>query len=279
MSRRSCVNSSDKFCYICGKYTFEKQRLNITDFVKTAYSKYFGREIESRDKTWVPHKVCQSCTRFSSLWDTGKIKHLPFSVPMIWREPSSHDVCYFCCCKISGFNSKNKKAIVYPDVSSVSKPVPFLPKDILPVTPRVEEENFTEEELPDYENNDINLEDDDGNPKLLNQSSLNDLVRELDLPKDKAELLGSRLAERNFLKPEVTFCWYRNREEKFSKFFSDKDSMSYCNNVQGLIEKFGIQYDVLLPSLHLKLGFMKQYVKALKKDGECFLYLKKSFRL
>ncbi|KYN14472.1 hypothetical protein ALC57_13323 [Trachymyrmex cornetzi] len=227
MSRRSCVNSPDKFCYICGQYTCEKQRLNINDFVTTAYFNYFGRKIENQDKNWVPHKVCQSCAQFLRLWDTGKIKNLPFNV------------------------------------SSASKPVPVSPTDILPVPPRFDNENSREEELHDNDNNEVdNFEDDDGSPKLLtiSQSSLNDLVRELDLPKDKAELLGSRLKERNLLQPDVTFCWYRNREEKFIEFFTDKDSMSYCNNVQGLIEQFGIKY-----------------VKALDKEGECFLYLKKKF--
>lgn len=30
---------------------------------------------------------------------------------------------------------------------------------------------------------------------------------------------------------------------------------------------------ILLPPLHIKLGLMKQFVKALKKDGSCFQYL------
>lgn len=34
---------------------------------------------------------------------------------------------------------------------------------------------------------------------------------------------------------------------------------------------------VLLPPLHTKLGLMKQYVKALDKDSECFQYLGRKF--
>ena len=34
-------------------------------------------------------------------------------------------------------------------------------------------------------------------PQLCTQAELNDLVRELDLPKSSAELLGSRLKEKN----------------------------------------------------------------------------------
>ena len=34
---------------------------------------------------------------------------------------------------------------------------------------------------------------------------------------------------------------------------------------------------IILPPLHIKLGLMKQYVKALNKDGECFEYISKNF--
>lgn len=34
---------------------------------------------------------------------------------------------------------------------------------------------------------------------------------------------------------------------------------------------------ILLPPLHIKLGLMKQFVKALPKDGECFKYLCEKF--
>ena len=34
---------------------------------------------------------------------------------------------------------------------------------------------------------------------------------------------------------------------------------------------------IILPPLHIKLGLMKQYVKALNKDGECFEYILKKF--
>jgi len=34
---------------------------------------------------------------------------------------------------------------------------------------------------------------------------------------------------------------------------------------------------VLLPPLHIKLGLMKQFVKALNKEGECFEYLEMKF--
>ena len=34
---------------------------------------------------------------------------------------------------------------------------------------------------------------------------------------------------------------------------------------------------ILLPPLHIKLGIMKQFTKALDKEGQCFMYLRKQF--
>jgi hypothetical protein len=41
-------------------------------------------------------------------------------------------------------------------------------------------------------------------PQLFTQSELNDVIRDLGLPKEKAELLGSRLKEKNLLAAETS---------------------------------------------------------------------------
>ena len=53
-TRRCCKMKPDSFCYICGKYTFDKQKKNITDFVKKAYLAYFGVRLGDQDKLWAP---------------------------------------------------------------------------------------------------------------------------------------------------------------------------------------------------------------------------------
>jgi hypothetical protein len=45
------------------------------------------------------------------------------------------------------------------------------------------------------------------------QSELNDLIRELQLTREKSELVGSRLSEKNMLAFGVKFAWYRNHEK------------------------------------------------------------------
>ena len=56
-----CKNHPDYFCYICGNFTLPHQRKNINEFVKKAYLTYFGIKIGNQDKTWLPHKVCNTC--------------------------------------------------------------------------------------------------------------------------------------------------------------------------------------------------------------------------
>jgi hypothetical protein len=50
----------------------------------------------------------------------------------------------------------------------------------------------------------------------ITQEELNDLVRDLDLPKSKAELLSSRLQQWNLLKENVRISVYRKRYEDLS---------------------------------------------------------------
>ena len=56
-------------------------------------------------------------------------------------------------------------------------------------------------------------------PVYINQSMLNNLVRDLALPKYKAEILGSRLNQWNLLKQETKISEFRHRNEKLSSFF------------------------------------------------------------
>ena len=56
-------------------------------------------------------------------------------------------------------------------------------------------------------------------PHLINESKLNDLVRDLDLPKVKAELLASRLKQWNLLESGVKVCSFCTRQQSLAQFF------------------------------------------------------------
>ena len=75
---RKCKNKGDAFCYICGVYTFSRQRRNISLFVKRAYKAYFQVPLGDQDKKWAPHIVCHNCEEMLRDWTKGKRKGLRF---------------------------------------------------------------------------------------------------------------------------------------------------------------------------------------------------------
>lgn len=250
MSTRKCVNNPNVFCYICGKYTVLKQRTDITTFVKNAYYAYFKVKLGDQDKKWAPKKVCRYCVERLRLWTKGKKTCMPFAIPMVWREPKDHFLdCYFCLTNVQGCNSRNKDQIVYPNIPSAIRPVPHGEDLPVPLPPTVLE-NISD--VDDESECDANTENNtdpeyqpehDCIPERFSQSELNDLVRDLNLPKESAELLGSRLKSKNLLEPGTHYSWYRHREEELVPLFSHTDSLVYCNNINQLMHFYGIEHD------------------------------------
>ena len=78
--------------------------------------------------------------------------------------------------------------------------------------------------------------------QLFDQKGLNDLIRDLNLSQNEAEILGSRLKERNFLKKDVKISFYRNREKDLTTYFSSQDTLIYCNDVYGLMRAIGHEH-------------------------------------
>jgi hypothetical protein len=245
---RQCIHSPDLFCYICGEFTPKDQRLPVSKFVKQTYNAYFGCRLGDQDKTWAPHTACKPCVEHLRKWSKGESKCLPFGVPMVWREPTNHfSDCYFCMVNVKGFNKKNKHQIEYPCPPSVTRPVPH--SDDIPIPNRPT--SFSDSEITSDSNSSVDddihdaefIAEDNTAPLLMSQEDLDDLVRDLDLPKESSELLGSRLRERNFLSAGVTYSWYRNREKEFVQFFTLTDDLVFSHNIPGLVAQMGHVYD------------------------------------
>lgn len=240
MSSRKCKNSPDIFCYVCGDLTTSKQQRNITEFIKKAYHAYFGYKLGDQDKPWAPHKVCLQCVEVLRKWTKGTRSSLPFGIPMVWREQKNHiDDCYFCSCDVKGFNSKNKHIIQYPDLPCARPPVSHGPG--IPIPPpflHTIQQESSDESSNEEPHEDIFIPDIDS-PQQFIQAELNDLVRDLGLSKDAAQILGSRLKDKNVLAPGTTFSWYRHREKEFAEYFSQTDSLVHCNNIPEVGMKLG----------------------------------------
>jgi len=122
-----CVNSADRFCYVCGEVTLASQRCSITPLIKKAYRLYFGCKLGDQDKKWAQHIVCKSRATRLGGWINRKGIAMLFAVPVVWREPSNHSSdCYFCLAPpvTSGMNGKRKQTIDYLNIPSVIRPVP-----------------------------------------------------------------------------------------------------------------------------------------------------------
>ena len=75
---------------------------------------------------------------------------------------------------------------------------------------------------------------------LYSQSELNDLIRDLNLPKQTAEVLASRLQEKHLLKAGASVSFYRNRKENLRKYFQSDGQLVYCTDVEGLLLAMGL---------------------------------------
>ncbi|GFQ77015.1 hypothetical protein TNCT_379631 [Trichonephila clavata] len=110
-------------------------------------------------------------------------------------------------------------------IPSAIQPVPHTADMPIPDPPKKYEieKDYVKEEFiklgtshdPDFEAEDLN------ESRKLNQAKLRDLVRDPDLPKQKADLLASRLqyTQWNLLLPGVKITEYRTRETNLLNFF------------------------------------------------------------
>lgn len=232
------------FCFICGEYTFTQQRKPITDFVRRAYLAYFKVQLGDQDKPWAPHIVCKTCTEHLRQWTNGKRKCLKFGEPMIWREQINHsDDCYFCSVNVKGINSKNRNRWVYPNLRSARRPVPHSEEIPVPIFTSLPESPEEEDDSTESysEGNDSDFPGPSSVSSGFSQAELNDLIRDLSLPKKSSELLASRLAEKQCLLPGTKVTVYRKRETDFLPFFTVENQFVFCMNVEGLLMKLGVR--------------------------------------
>ena len=158
-----------------------------------------------------------------------------------------------------GFNKKNRKNILYPSIPSATRPilhcdenpVPIF-KELLdipvsaaslaqdPVPQESTESDSDPGSLDDY--NDIDYHECSLEPNRFNQDDLSDLIRDLNLSKESAELLASRLKERNFLQAKTNVTFYRNRDAAFLLYFKQYEEIAVCDEVEPLLMERGIYH-------------------------------------
>ena len=77
-------------------------------------------------------------------------------------------------------------------------------------------------------------------PHFPTKQELDDLIRDLGITKFEAELLTSRLKERNVLDHDCKSTAYRKRHLMFSVYFDVIEDLCYCKDVEDLFRAVGI---------------------------------------
>lgn len=255
MASRKCVNSPNLFCYVCGYFTDFSHQKTLTPLLKKAYMLYFDSKVDDADKLWKPNIICSSCATTLSGWlrKSPKHKSMPFGVPVIWREPTNHfSDCYFCMTIIKGFSFKTRKSVAYPNIESVSKPMPHDPvKCPVPIPPDTYSLDVNDSSQSDSSANSMSAGDTDSDyvPEsdvvhLVTNAELSDLIRDLALTKGQAELLGSRMKQWNLLAPNTTICHFRFRHKELMQYFTSDNDVCYCNDINGLMAHLGHEHKV-----------------------------------
>ena len=174
---------------------------------------------------------------------------MKFAIPRIWYEPTNHtNDYYFCMVNPSKRRTGgNAPAIVYPSILSSIAPVPHSHQLPVPIPTRCQDRVSADKSTTDE--HDITIDNSVLNSNLKekklyypNQKDLNDLIRDLGLTKSNAELLTSRLKQRNLLNDTVQITEQRKQHQSFSGFFTTQNAICFCNNVCGLFYSIGIPY-------------------------------------
>ena len=164
-----------------------------------------------------------------------------------WQSTDHSSNCCFCMAHPTKRRTgKNAPQIFYQDIFSSIAPVPHCPELPISTPPKSDQpssgdssKSDSEEDIedPDYDFIDVV---DERRSYFSNQKDINDLIRDLGLTKSNAELLTSRLKQRNLMDESVQVTDQRQCRKTFSNFFSRQDGLCFCNNVAGLSEVIGI---------------------------------------
>ena len=241
-SSTTCVNDANAFCYTCGQFTIKENRMGIDDFYKKAYFAYFKVKLDDQDKPWAPHYVCNTCKEHIRQWTNGKRKSLSFGIHMIWRAASNHhdDCCFFVAPNLYVFNKKNRKSTQYPSLPSAIWPTSHDEHIPVPIFKGLLEEDDYESPAgssssDEYEISNEEFDSSSTEPQCFSQSELRDLVRDLELPKESAEVLASCLKGKNLLESGTLVAYYRNRDAEFSRFFKQSTDLLYCKDPEQVL--------------------------------------------
>ena len=150
--------------------------------------------------------------------------------------------------------TKKKRTVNYPNILSAIRPLPHTEDLRVPIPPQhyildsYDEPTKNREKTPQPSTSTDAVFTADlqfNKVQRITQEELNYPIRGLDLPKSKAELLGSRLQQWNLLKENIRISVYRKRHEDLAQFFKMERGPVACTDTDGLMQTLNINHNPL----------------------------------
>ena len=156
--------------------------------------------------------------------------------------------------KILGFSKKTKSKIKYPNCESAIKPepvphsseYPVLEPSSVPTGFNSESDTISTDAITSSASEfqePTTIEKTFPEPHILSQEDLQDLVRDLNLSKEKSEILASLLKQWIYFKRGVNITSFRKRHSHLAVFFSQEEDICYCADIYGPMHSLENQYE------------------------------------
>ena len=155
-------------------------------------------------------------------------------------------IAIFCMVDVPHYRKrKDKRSIVYPSIPSSIAPMPHCEDLPIPESPTLELPSCASTSSEEDTDADFCEASTSEEPHFPNQQEMDDLIRDMELIKENAEFLTSRLKECNLLDPTCKVSKYRKRHLSFARFFtvSQPHSLCYCSDIFEVFNEIGIDYN------------------------------------
>ena len=174
--------------------TFASRKFSITPTIKKAYFLYFGCKVGYQDKKWAPHMCCTTCSSKLNAQVNGK-RRMPFGVPMVWGCLATTVLTVFFCMVPpiqNGLSMKKKSNFIWIHLQQfglclMAMDILFLNlRTILLCTYSDDEDSVSsnsEEQQPSASRDADYLPSTHSSNHKITKGELNDLIRDLGLPK------------------------------------------------------------------------------------------------
>jgi len=148
----------------------------------------------------------------------------------------------------NGMSAKKKSTLVYPNIQSAIRPVPHGDRLPVPEPPDSLLCTLTTKTvfLQTAKNSIQQLQhmqtSTDSSIHKITEGELNNLIRNLELPKNKAELLASMLQQWNLLHHSATVTKFRNTNQEFDQFFKTVGYSTHCKDIDGMMDAMHVRH-------------------------------------